>query len=431
MKPLLPLLCALLTASFISPTRAQIVTPAHPLLRGETIPRTLGANIHFTDAAPGELEMLRAGGFSRVRMDLTWVSTEKVRGQYDFAAYDRLLASLDKNGIGAYFILDYGNPLYSRDAEHPFTQGADTDEYRAAYSKWAAAAVAHFRGRGVVWEIWNEPNIPGFWKPKPDVVIYSALALAACRAIRAVAPDECIIGPATSQIDLVFLQGCFEAGLLQFWDGVSVHPYRQSAPENAAADYRHLRALIDHYKPAGKTVPIIAGEWGYSAGWNNFDAALQGRYLPREWLLNAYQEIPLSIWYDWHDDGTDPREPEHHFGTVENQYHADRDPVYDAKPAYIAAKTLTQKLDGFRFNKRLWTGRDADWVLLFERGTQVRLACWTTDQTPHQIKLPRVQRQLYAHRLFGPNFARHYRANQSIDVGIERERVLSRAAKVQ
>ena len=28
------------------------------------------------------------------------------------------------------------------------------------------------------------------------------------------------------------------------------------------------------------------------------------------------QGVPLSIWYDWHDDGADAHEAEHHFGTV-------------------------------------------------------------------------------------------------------------------
>jgi len=69
----------------------------------------LGVNIHFTDAKPGELEMIKAAGFKWVRMDLTWGGTERKPGEYDFAAYDRLVAALEKNGLRAVFILDYGN----------------------------------------------------------------------------------------------------------------------------------------------------------------------------------------------------------------------------------------------------------------------------------------------------------------------------------
>ncbi len=328
------------------------------------------------------MEMLRAGGFRRIRMDFGWGATEREKGKYDFSAYDRLLKDMDAQKLRAYWILDYGNTLYAsaenRDAS------PNNAAYYAAYSKWAAAAVAHFKGRGVVWEIWNEPNI-GFWKPKPNVDDYSAMALEACRAMRKAAPKECIIGPATSGIDLQFLEKCFQSGLLDLWDGVSVHPYRQSDPETAAPEYRALRALIERYKPKGKTIPIISGEWGYSSAWSGYDVERQGKYLPRQWLLNQYEQIPISVWYDWHDDGTDEKEPEHHFGSVQNAYHENRTPVYDPKPAYIAAQTLYQTLDGFNFNKRLWTGNEKDWILLFTRSNEIRLACWTTDTKPHEI----------------------------------------------
>ena len=45
-------------------------------------------------------------------------------------------------------------------------------------------------------------------------------------------------------------------------------------------------------------------------------AQLQGDYLARSFLVNLSQGIPLSIWYDWENDGTDPTNPEENFGTV-------------------------------------------------------------------------------------------------------------------
>ena len=244
----------------------------------------------------------------------------------------------------------------------------------------------HFQGHGILWEIWNEPN-GGFWKPKANVADYAALALAAAKAIRAAAPGEAVIGPATSGVDLQFVEGCFKAGLLDWWDAVSVHPYRQEGPESAAADYLKLRALIARYAPKGKSIPIISGEWGYSSVWQNFDEATQGQMLARQWLVNLANHIPLSIWYDWHDDGTDRLEPEHHFGTVANAYHADGAPVYEPKPAYLAAKTLTSVLRGFQFTKRLALGKPDDYALLFRKGDELRLAVWTTSPKPQPVRI--------------------------------------------
>ncbi len=342
----------------------------------------LGVNIHFTDPRPGEAEMLSAGGFRWVRMDFSWSATERRQGQYDFSAYERLLAALQPHGIRVLFILDYSNRLYEQN------RSVVTEQGREAFARWAAAAAARFKGRGILWEIWNEPNIAGFWKPQPNVQDYTKLALATSRAIRQVAPNEAIVGPATSRIDLEFLEGCFQSGLLQWWDAVTVHPYRQSAPETAASEYRELRRLIAQYAPPGKTIPILSGEWGYSSVWKGFDPPLQGKMLARQWLFHLSQGVPLSIWYDWHDDGPDPHEPEHHFGTVAFEYHADRTPVYDPKPAYRAAKTLTSVLDGFQFRKRIATGNADDYVLLFGRGDQLRLAAWTTGDAPRVVRIP-------------------------------------------
>jgi hypothetical protein len=355
--------------------------PAQFSLPSAVVPDGLGVNIHFTDPRPGELEMLAAGGFHWVRMDCAWGATEKRPGEYDFSAYDRLLAALEAQNLRALFILDYGNSLYEPESAVASEAG------RRAFSRWAAAAAVHFRGHGILWEIWNEPN-GSFWKPRANVTDYAALALAAAKAIRAAAPEETVVGPATSGVDFQFLESCFKAGLLNYWDAVSVHPYRQSAPESAEAEYRKLRALITHYAPKEKSIPILSGEWGYSGVWQNFDETNQGRMLARQWLFNLANHIPLSIWYDWHDDGNDPKEPEHHFGTVANAYHGSGSTVYEPKPAYLAAKTLTSVLHGFQFTKRLALAKPDDYALLFGKGDELRLAVWTTSSKPQPVHIP-------------------------------------------
>ena len=345
------------------------------------LPDGLGVNIHFKRPRPGEMKMLAEGGFRWVRMDFSWSATERKKGTYDFSEYDHLIAALKPHGIRALFILDYGNQYYDNGLS------PHSDAGRAAFARWAAAAATHFRGKGILWEMFNEPNI-GFWKPAPNANDYVKLALAVGQALRAAAPGETYIGPATSRIDFDFLEACFRAGLLEYWSAVSVHPYRQQAPETAAPEYARLRHLIAKYAPAGKRIPIISGEWGYSSAWTHMDDARQGRLLPREWLANLANGIPISIWYDWHDDGRDPKEPEHHFGTVNNAYRADRDPVYDPKPSYLAAKTLTTTLAGYTFNKRLDVGNDQVYVLLFAHADDTRVVAWATAKQPIQVVIP-------------------------------------------
>ena len=347
-----------------------------------TVPDALGMNIHFTHPRPGEMQMLADSGARWIRMDFGWGGTEREKGKYDFSAFEHLLNTMRPHGLRALFILDYSNRHYDNGLS------PSSDEGRKAFARWAAAAVKKFQGRGILWEMYNEPNIH-FWKPEPDVKQYVKLAVEVGKALREVAPNEMYIGPATSQIDLPFLEECFKAGLLDYWCAVSVHPYRhQKGPETAADEYAQLRRLIDQYAPEGKKIPILSAEWGFSAAWQNHDEVKQGKLLPRQWLTNLANEVPLSIWYDWHDDGRDPKEPEHHFGMVAHPYHEGRDPVYDAKPAYLAAQTLTTQLDGFRYGLRLSVGSDDDYVLLFTRGDELRLAAWTTSNEPHAVVIP-------------------------------------------
>ena len=65
----------------------------------------------------------------------------------------------------------------------------NADEYAA----WAGATVAHFKGRVSHWEVWNEPNIPNFWKPQPNVARYTALLRAAYPQIKAADPSAVVL----------------------------------------------------------------------------------------------------------------------------------------------------------------------------------------------------------------------------------------------
>jgi polysaccharide biosynthesis protein PslG len=354
-------------------------------LPGPVVPDGLGVNIHFTDPRRGEMEMLARAGFRWVRMDFTWDAMERSKGVYDFSAWDRLIKALEAKHIRAVFILDYSHPLYDNGLSPA------SDEGRAAFARWAAAAARHFRGHGILWEMYNEPNLNHFWKPKADVQQYVKLALTVGKALRQAEPDELYIGPATSTFGFRFLEECFKGGLLEYWSAVSVHPYRGQGPETAAVDYARLRKLIDQYAPKGKTIPILSGEWGYTSTARGIGVEKQGKYLPRQWLSNLMNDVRLSIWYDWHDDGESPTEGEHHFGTVYFPCHERQTPVYQPKPAYLAAKTLTGALRDYRFKERLAVGDENDYVLAFYKEGKpqdIRWAAWTIADSPHAVSIP-------------------------------------------
>jgi hypothetical protein len=346
------------------------------------------------------LDLIAAAGFKFIRMDFGWASIERKTGEYTWSEYDQLLAHLDERQMRALFILDYSNPLYEQtvSSTNPIshllnktTASPQHPESVAAFARWAAAAAKHYHGRHVIWEIWNEPNIQ-FWSPKPDAQQYTTLALATCKAIREAESQATIIGPASSEFPWAFLETFLKSGVLEYLDAVSVHPYRNPGrpPETAAADYQKLRKLIEQYGPAGKAknIPILSGEWGYSSNAKGLPVEKQAAFAVRQQLANLLEGVPLSIWYDWKNDGADPNENEHNFGTVL--------PDLTPKPAYVAIKTMTRELSGYRIAQRLKPESDKDYALVCQSSSgATKVVAWTTGEShlatlDVEIKDPKV-----------------------------------------
>lgn len=346
------------------------------------VPQGFGVNIHFRTPSPTELARFGEAGYGLARMDFHWATVEKTAGVYDFSQYDTLTSALDSVHCRPLYILDYANPLYDEGlAPH-------TDAGRAAFAKFAAAAAEHFKGRGVIWEIWNEPNGAGFWRPSPSPEDYAQLAIVTAKAIRTADPKSTIIAPGLAGTGIPYLKTVFRSGLLDYIDAVSVHPYRRSAPETALGEYRAIRSLIAACTVPGKPqVALVASEWGYSSvdSWK-VDEATQARYLLREWLVNLAAGINLTIYYDWRDDGLDPKDQEHHFGTLHNDL--------SDKPAFVAAKQLIQSLNGYQFVRRVDppAGDNDDWTLVFRKDNTMAMVTWNASLTaPADQQMPTVK----------------------------------------
>ncbi|MBI5008701.1 MAG: cellulase family glycosylhydrolase [Bacteroidia bacterium] len=348
-----------------------------------------GVNIHFISGHEKDLDMIAAAGFRFIRMDFIWHEIEKSRGIYDWSAYDELTSNLEKRGLRALFILDYSNPLYEPEvgSKDPITGEAQIgiaapchQESIDAFARWAATAAERYKDKNIVWEIWNEPNIT-FWRPAPDVNQYLKLAFASSKAIRSADPGAIIIGPATSQIPLPFIESFLASGILEYIDGVSVHPYREysKSPETAIEDYQKVNELIIKYSPAGKDIPIISSEWGYASATKGVSLEKQASFIVRMQLSNLLYGVPVSVWYDWKNDGTQPGNFEHNCGTV----------TYDLEPklAYIAIKNLNDQLRGFTLLKRISLNNENDFALIFmDENGRTKMAAWTTED-PHSVIL--------------------------------------------
>jgi polysaccharide biosynthesis protein PslG len=353
-----------------------------------------GVNIHFTKGHEKDLDMISAAGFKYIRTDLVWQDIEYSKGSYDWTAYDELTANLDRRGLRAIYILDYSNSLYEDTvtSKDPITGEEIRDiaapsntESIAAYSRWATQAAMRFRNSNIIWEIWNEPNV-SFWRPVPDVDQYIRLSKAVCEAVKSAVPGSVIIGPATSQIPFSFLETFMASGVLKYLDGLSVHPYRDYSlpPESADSDYQKLRELIEQFAPEGKkNLPVISSEWGYASCPKGVTPEKQAALAVRMQLANLLSGVPVSVWYDWKNDGESPTNFEHNCGTV----------TFDLcpKPAYNALKTMNEQLKGLTLTHRISLNNTSDYALLFISPEGIFKLCAWTNEKAHSIRLEMIQ----------------------------------------
>ncbi|MGE4351169.1 MAG: cellulase family glycosylhydrolase [Bdellovibrionales bacterium] len=364
----------------------------------------LGVNIHTSAAKyPTSFDMMKEAGVKIVRTNLYWGRVEKTKGEYVWSHYDDVVQKIAGAGARPLFVLSFSNKLYADMYSYKQKKGKGvgstalppiTQEGLAGFSAFAEAAVRHYKDSQVIWEIWNEPDYVQFWRPIPNGADYARLASAACLAIKKADPEAIVVGPASAGTPS-------EDNRIEWWlpflkspamdclDAISVHPYVRNTnkgPEINSKKYARLRQLIAERTP--RKIPIISTEFGFSTtDWNVFPER-QAALFVRNYMVNLMENVPVSIWYDWRDDGRDPKNREHNFGIVTK----DEWP----KPVFYAAKTLSTELSGYKFNKRerLPKGEkngfdDEVFVLSFTHPEKPRaLVVWTTESRLREISLP-------------------------------------------
>lgn len=398
-----------------------------------TIPEAFGFNSHYWDFAQGgnqgaletwSLEKWDAPwgqldpmadmgrfGFPIHRSTVAWNVNEPSRGTYNWNLQDALMRENERCGLCPLLCLAYGHPGYdasSGPSETCKVYSVLNPEGIAGYAAWAGAVARRYRGKQVIYEIWNEPNIHIFW-PKPDPDAYMALVAAATPAIRAEDPTALIAGGALSnvwggkwdELDVPYLTRCLEKGLLEHVDILSFHPYNIFPPERIRdRQIIPIQNLIAQHAPAGKRIELLITEVGYglqagsqddAIGFGVTSAAFEkahfnelGNYLPRTLLSNLSLGVP-TVWYESNSLIEKPLDKPGHPGL----YLDPKRIAWGYKPGVAAVRVLSNVLRGFSFHQRLEVGDpNDDFVFELRNGKQRALALWTAADTERRMVLP-------------------------------------------
>ncbi len=101
------------------------------------------------------------------------------------------------------------------------------------------------------WQIWNEPNLPGFWSPQPFAEGYVALLKAARGALKAADPQARAILAGLPN-GWAALRQVYRAGGRPHFDAAAIHPYTARparVPDFLRATRRVMRRFGDRRKP--------------------------------------------------------------------------------------------------------------------------------------------------------------------------------------
>ena len=183
-----------------------------------------GINTAFHPDSPdleARLAAMQQAGIKWGRQDFTWRRIEKVKGEYDWAGYDRLVELCHRWGLSLFGNLTYNPAFY--DMHQP--------ESVAAYAAFARAAVKRYAGKVDHWQIWNEPNL-GYLKG--DVESYAALLSAAGAAIHEANPRARVLALNMAFCDVLWASNVMQRVPPGAFDIVCFHPCRDVTLKPAA-----------------------------------------------------------------------------------------------------------------------------------------------------------------------------------------------------
>jgi hypothetical protein len=320
------------------------------------------ANLPMTESSTdlsADFDAIAATGAKWVRFDFYWGMIQPTEASnFDWSAADRAVSEARSRGLNVLGTLAY-TPVWARPAN---TTDHDPPTNPADYAAFAQAAAQRYAPQGVhAWEVWNEPNIAGFWQPAPDPVAYVTLLKTAYSAIKGADTQAVVltggtapVGPTTDWVSADgtqmsayhWIAQLYANGARGSFDAMATHPYNPAPNSPTYHDpswgsnnyWNHFMETPQIYNnlmvPNGDGSKAI---WGTEAGThtgtsaNSVSEDTQAQYVAP--YISTWKSWPFTgpfFYYSLRDLGTNLANAEDNFGLL----HCDR----SQKPAYAAFK---------------------------------------------------------------------------------------------
>jgi hypothetical protein len=277
-----------------------------------------GPLIDSPEEHAGEWPRIAASGAASVRVAFYWREGQPL-GPWavDFGVYDGPVLAAARRGLGVLPVV-FAAPPWARsdpgDAASPPRDPAD-------YAAFLTVLVGRYGPRGSLWDehpevrarpirawqLWNEPNLRGFWSQQPFAKRYVRLLKVASGALRTADPGaRSILAGLPNGWNA--LRRIYQAGGRRFFDAAAIHPYTARAdrvPRFVLAARHVMREFGDRRKPVWVTEmswPAAKGRAKDPIGIATDDRG-QARRLRRGLTALAAARRRLLVrrvyWYTW------------------------------------------------------------------------------------------------------------------------------------
>lgn len=221
-------------------------------------------------------DLLKLGGSDVARVTFDWRVVEPFEDEYNLDAYDTIYREYLARGVRPIFTILF-SPWWTWEEGvscDQWTQDCTYPPARAHDRDWReiAALVAQRYPLAAGIEVWNEPNLHWYWRPRPDVTRYTELQRHAYSAIKSVAPSMPVVSAGlnnqlrTDEYNVSmtdFARGIYANGGKDSMDALNFHPYPWGRKQlDFAESFAAIRAVRDSNGDSAK--PLWVTEFGLS-----------------------------------------------------------------------------------------------------------------------------------------------------------------------
>lgn len=251
-----------------------------------------------------EYSVLDELGVRIMRVDFHWRKVQPDPETWNIGHFDAYMDAAGSHDMNVIAVLSFDNGAVEQSPE-----GKKRDMYVAPddvplFLEYVRRIVTHYKDRVYAWEIWNEADMPRFWKGTAEE--FYDLARRTAATVREVHPEGRLLGTAmTSPIGAWVphqIEGMYKSGALRNVDHPTMHTY-VSDPRGYYNEFLRIQnAAAKNGHPGSIWITELGDPDGGVYPWRA-SSDLLAEHVIKAYTIATSVGIETLVWYCYRDSG--------------------------------------------------------------------------------------------------------------------------------